>query len=229
MIPIRDNVRGSDPSRVTTTLVVLNVIVYLWDRGGRVFGEGVIFSDLYLRPAEFLSALSGKGDATSLVTIFTSMFLHGSIWHLITNVTFLLAFGDNVERVLGPVRYTLYYLFWGFVAMAAHIYVMPSSMVPTLGASGAIGGVLGAYFLIFPSNVIRFWLLPLVFFDFKVRAWVLLAAWFLLQIFWQQEGVANWAHVGGFAAGMLTVLIMGGREKVLQGIKLEREEVEVDL
>ena len=123
MIPIRDNVRGSDPSRVTTTLVVLNVIVYLWDRGGRFFGDGVIFSDLYLRPAEFLSALSGKGDATSLVTIFTSMFLHGSIWHLITNVTFLLAFGDNVERVLGPVRYTLYYLFWGFTSYSTLIHI----------------------------------------------------------------------------------------------------------
>lgn len=222
MIPIRDDHFSKHKPLVTWTLIGLNIIVYLWDRLGGLDGSPVLFSDLAMRPAEVIAAMSGRGEPFNLATVFTSMFLHGNLWHLLGNVIFLLTFGDNVEQVMGPVRYALFYLFWGFVAAAAHIYVMPGSMVPTLGASGAIGGVLGAYFLIFPGNRVQFMVFPFVFWTFTIAAWVLLGLWFIFQIAVPQEGVANWAHAGGFAAGMITVLILGGRQRLLQGVKLER-------
>jgi membrane associated rhomboid family serine protease len=180
-----------------------------------------------MRPNEVVAALSGRStDHFPLVTIFTSIFLHGSVWHLVGNMLFLLVFGIGVETALGPARYALYYLFWGVVAAAAHIYVDPTSTVPTLGASGAIGGVLGCYFLLFPGNKIEIFVPVLAFISFMVSAWVVLGLWFLYQIFIPQNGVANWAHAGGFLAGMLTVLIMGGRSAVLKGKEASFERVD---
>jgi membrane associated rhomboid family serine protease len=197
-------------------LLILNVLIYVWDRHGQPFGPSVTFADLAMRPREVVEALKGFGDRFALVTVFTSMFLHGGILHILGNMIFLVVFGGGVEEAIGSVRYALYYLFWGVAASAAQIYVDPHSVVPTLGASGAIGGVLGAYFLLFPGNKIEVFLPILAFLSFEVSAWVLLGLWFLWQVFAPQEGVANWAHAGGFLAGMLTVLILGGREAVLQ-------------
>jgi membrane associated rhomboid family serine protease len=98
--------------------------------------------------------------------------------------------------------------------------VDPSSDIPTVGASGAIGGALGCYFLLFPGNKIEI-LIPFIPVPLVSSAWVLLGGWFLLQIFFQQEGVAHWAHAGGFLAGMVTVLVLGGRKEVLKGKDLE--------
>jgi len=145
------------------------------------------------------------------------MFLHGGFTHILGNMIFLVVFGAGVEEAIGPVRYALYYLAWGFAAAFAQIYVYPDSPVPTLGASGAIGGVLGAYFLLFPSNKIQVYVPMFVFLSFSVSAWVLLSVWFVWQILIPQNGVANWAHAGGFLAGMLTVLVMGGRTAILNG------------
>lgn len=222
MFPIRDDLTSKEKPIITYTLIALNIIVYFWDRMGRLDGMGILFSDLALRPAEIVAAISGRGEPLNLASLFTSLFLHGNLWHLVGNLIFLLTFGDNVEQVFGPVRYVLYYLLWGFLASAAHIWVDPNSMVPMLGASGAIGGVLGAYFLLFPGNRVQFIIFPIVWIPFTITAWILLAVWFALQILFPQEGVANWAHAGGFAAGMATVLISGGRERLLKNVKLER-------
>jgi membrane associated rhomboid family serine protease len=108
------------------------------------------------------------------------------------------------------------------MAAAAQIFVDPSSPIPVVGASGAIGGVLGAYFLLLPGNKIEI-ILPFVPWPIVTAAWVLLGGWFLFQIFFRIEGVANWAHAGGFMAGMATVLVMGGRQKVLAGRDYEDE------
>lgn len=212
---------------ITYTLAVLVTLLFLWDREWRVFGTSILFTDLALRPREFLGVVSGQSvlnAAQVLSTPFTAMFLHADLMHLIGNLIFLLTFGRNVEYALGGVRFALYYLFWGLMAWAAHIYVMADSPIPTLGASGAIGGVLGAYFLLFPGNRIKFIVFPLVFLPFVIPAWVMLGLWFLWQIFFPQAGVANWAHAGGFMAGMLTVLVMGGRDKVLVNKRLERDD-----
>lgn len=219
MIPIRDNREDRYVPIVTWTLIVLNCILFLWDRQGKIFGGNVVFSDLTMRPQEVMRAVKG-GDSFPLVTIFTSMFLHGNLIHLFGNLVFLLVFGGGVESAFGPIRFMLYYLFWGLVAAAAHIFVDPNSIVPVLGASGAIGGVLGCYFLLFPANKVEIWI-PFIFSFVEMSAWILLGVWFLYQILVPQNGVANWAHAGGFLAGMLTVLIAGGRQKILQDVPLE--------
>lgn len=197
---------------VVWTLLALNVIVYLWDRQFNPFGPSAVFADLTMRPREVVEAIPHL--RFPLVTIFTAMFLHGGLTHLLGNLVFLYVFGPGVEEALGGARLALYYVAWGVAAAAAQIWVNPYTTTPTLGASGAIGGVLGSYFLLFPSSRIEI-LIP--FLEFELPAWVLLGGWFLFQIFWRQEGVANWSHAGGFLAGMATVLILGGRTAVLRG------------
>ncbi len=214
MIPIRDNREDRYIPIITWTLIALNCILFLWDRQGKVFGGNVVFSDLTMRPQEVMRAFQGA-DSFPLATVFTSMFLHGSLIHLFGNLVFLLVFGGGVESAFGPLRFMLYYLFWGLAASAAHIFVDPNSIIPVLGASGAIGGVLGCYFLLYPAHKVEIWI-PFLFSFVEVSAWVLLGVWFLYQIFIPQNGVANWAHAGGFLAGMLSVLIAGGRAKILK-------------
>lgn len=223
MIPIRDNLRPRDTPLVVWTLILLNVVIYLWDRGGHILGPSIAFSDLAVRPLEVTEALTGRGSPERLFTIFTAMFLHGNLAHLAGNMLFLFAFGPTVEGALGAWRFTLYYLFWGFVATAAHILVMPDSPTPALGASGAIGGVLGCYFLLFPGSRITVVIPPIFFWTFEVFAWVMLGLWFVFQIVFPQAGVANWAHAGGFLAGMATVLIAGGRARLLRTARVEAE------
>lgn len=226
MLPLRDNQLNPRVPAVTYALVALNVAIFLWDRQWKLGwadlqGPGTVFSDLAMRPKEVVLAVGGSEDRFPLATLFTTMFLHGGLVHLVGNMLYLLAFGQSVENALGPFRFVLYYLFWGVAAAVAHVFVDPGSLVPTIGASGAIGGVLGSYLLLFPSNKIAFSVLPFIWWEFVLSAWVLLAMWFAWQVIFPQEGVANWAHVGGFVAGMATVLIMGGRRKVLQGVERE--------
>lgn len=226
MIPLGDDRKRRHVPYVTIALIALNVLIYLWDRNGKLFGPSIVFADLGMRPIEVWQVVRQGGDAFPLATLFTSMFLHGGLLHLLGNMLYLLTFGFGVEWALGSWRYSLYYLFWGVMASAVHIFVDPSASIPTVGASGAIGGVLGAYFLLFPGNKIEI-LIPFVPVPLELAAWVLLGSWFLFQIFIPQEGVANWAHAGGFLAGMMTVLIMGGRMKVLAG-RTDDEEGYVD-
>lgn len=216
MIPVRDNQEVRVFPLITWTLIALNVLIFLWDRRGIPDGPNIVFVDFAMRPTDVIAAVTGRGDPFALTTLFTAMFLHANSLHLVLNMLYLLAFGPTIESALGPFRYALYFITWGLVAWAAHIYVEPSSPIPTLGASGAIGGVLGAYLLLFPASKIEF------LFRLEASAWVFLGGWFLYQILIPQHGVANWAHAGGFLAGMLTVLVMGGRGRVL-GTRREME------
>jgi membrane associated rhomboid family serine protease len=223
MLPIRDNRHGKSVPSVTYTLIALNCIIFLWDRSGSLTNPSMVFSDLAMRPDQVYRAIRGRGETFPLVTLFTSMFLHGNLLHLLGNMLYLLTFGSTVEQGMGSWRYSLYYLGWGFAASAAQIFVDPHSPIPIVGASGAIGGVLGSYFLLFPGNKLEI-IIPFVPVPVEAAAWVLLGSWFLFQIFFRQEGVANWAHAGGFLAGMLTILIMGGRAKVLAGKNFEEDD-----
>lgn len=219
MFPVRDNLKSDEKPYVTYTLVALNVAIYLWDRNGFPFGPGAVFSDLAMRPNDVVQAIKG-GNYHPLITLFTCMFLHGSFTHILGNMIFLLVFGTNVEHALGGLRFAVLYLLWGLFASAAHIFVDPQSAIPTLGASGAIGGILGCYLLLFPANRVTIWI---IFYETVLPAWLLLGLWFLWQVFLPQEGVANWAHAGGFVAGMLSVLLLGGRQKVLKESSLEED------
>ncbi len=174
-----------------------------------------------MRPREVWLAITGRGDPFALVTLYTSMFLHGSVLHLAGNMVFLAVFGASIEDVMGSWRFALYYFGWGIAAALTQIFVNTTSLAPTLGASGAIGGIMGAYLLLFPANKIRVSIPWLGFATFKLNAWVMLLIWFLYQVCIPQDGVANWAHAGGFLAGMLTILAMGGRPAVLEAAQRE--------
>jgi membrane associated rhomboid family serine protease len=217
VIPLGDDQVKTRAPLVVWTLIALNVLTYLWDRHGSLLGPSITFADLTMIPHEVVQALHGSGDYFPLATIFTSMFLHAGLMHIIGNMIFLAVFGPAVEEALGSGRFALYYLAWGVAAAAAQIWVDPNTFVPTLGASGAIGGIMGAYLLMFPTSKIEIYIPILVFLSFELSAWILLGLWFVYQIWAPQQGVANWAHVGGFLAGMLTVLIMGGSKSILKG------------
>jgi membrane associated rhomboid family serine protease len=210
----KEKTSGEQVPVITWTLMALIVLIYLADRRFGLFGPSVVFSDLAMRPPEVLAALRGDANRFPLATIFTSMFLHGGFVHIVANLLFLGVFGPPVEQAFGGWRFMLYYLAWGVFASACQIYATPFRNIPTLGASGAIGGALGAYFLLFPTN--RLTVVILGFWEIEARAWILLGLWFLWQIALPQEGVANWAHAGGFLAGMLTVLVIGGRTAILR-------------
>jgi len=217
MQSLREDHPNDRTAIVTWTLIALNILIYLWDRQWNLMRPEVVFADLAMHPRQITAVLQGEpGDRFPLVTVFTSMFLHANLPHLLGNLLFLYLFGPGVEYALGSPRFALYYLFWGLVAGATHVYVDPTSAIPTLGASGAIGGALGCYFLLFPAQRVEIRIPMFPFPKTSAPVWVLLLIWFLWQILIPQQGVANWAHAGGFLAGMLTVLIMGGRSTILE-------------
>jgi membrane associated rhomboid family serine protease len=156
------------------------------------------------------------------VPYFTSMFVHASWMHVLGNMWFLFLFGDNVEDYLGHVKYIIFYLLSGFIAMATQVAMYPHSNVPTVGASGAIAGVLGAYFVVYPRARVLTWFFVFVLY---LPAWVVLGEWFVIQFVEGAEslsvtnvgrdmgGVAVWAHVGGFIAGMLMVKVFSERPR----------------
>ena len=155
-------------------------------------------------------------------TLFTSMFMHGGWFHILGNLWFLWVFGDNVEDAMGPVRFALFYVICGIAAALAHVASSPDSAVPVVGASGAIGGVMGAYAALYPRAPVHI-LVPLGFFFYRmvVPAYLMLGYWFLLQILGgipalqgAGGGVAFWAHVGGFAAGIALLPLFRVRERV---------------
>ena len=212
MIPIRDTIRSRRFPVVNTSLILLNVLVFLFEAslGQHTLNRFVMAFGLV--PRRFWAHL-GLGEFT---TIFTAMFMHGGWWHLISNMLALYIFGDNVEDRMGHLRYLAFYLVGGVAAAFAHLWMHPLSRVPTVGASGAISAVLGAYFVLFPtSRVIT--LIPIFFFVeiVEIPAFFYLGFWFLSQLFnglfaltasvFQSGGVAWWAHIGGFVAGIVLV------------------------
>jgi len=166
---------------------------------------------------------TGDGWPGVLPPFFTSMFLHGGWLHLAGNMWFLWIFGDNVEDMLGSIRFVFFYLFCGLAAGFTHFILDPSSSVPTIGASGAIAGVLGGYMLLFPGARVLT-LVPLGFFlrVMEIPAAVMIGIWFVIQLAsgvltqgMEQGGVAWWAHVGGFVAGLVLVFPLRRRRKVV--------------
>lgn len=219
MFPIRDNIRSLRKPHVTRIIVVLNVLIYLFqflmpNAVNRVF----IFNYGFI-PRRFTSAiLSGQFSVNDLYPLATSMFLHGSLMHLVGNMWILWIFGDNVEDRLGHFRFALFYLLSGAAAMGCHFITNPGSPVPAIGASGAIAGVMGAYFVLFPySRIITFIPIFIIPFFIRVPAVIYLGIWFILQVYSGTlnslvgvtgGGVAWWAHIGGFLCGILLLKLL---------------------
>jgi membrane associated rhomboid family serine protease len=218
MIPIRDRLPTRTVPFVTYGLIGLNVLSFLWELACMEAGYAEFVRDWGFVPARFLHA---PFDDT--ITVFTSMFLHGGWMHIGGNMLFLWIFGDNVEDALGHVRYVAFYLACGVLAAGGQMMVDPASHVPMVGASGAIAGVLAAYVSLYPRARVLV-LVPIFIFAsfFEFPAWLVILEWFALQLFsglgalavpTAHSGVAFFAHIGGFVAGLLLVrLLMLGRE-----------------
>jgi membrane associated rhomboid family serine protease len=209
MIPLRDVIPSRTTPYITVTLIVLNALAW--------FYELAVPEDLL---PVFLQTYGVVPAYFSAPTLVTSMFLHGSWSHVIGNMWFLWIFGDNIEDRLGHGRFVLFYLICGIGAAAGHILMEPRSMLPTIGASGAIAGVMGAYFVLYPhSRVLT--LVPLfIYWEIvELPAIFLLGFWFLMQLFGagigtisstsgaESGGIAFMAHIAGFALGALIVFV----------------------
>ncbi len=217
MIPLRDSAPTSRFPIVNITLILINVIVFLYQQmlpaeevWQFIFTYGMIPAELTESFSGFLRMGQGTGALSAAAfPLISANFLHGGWLHLIGNMVYLWVFGDNIEGHLGHLRYLLIYLLMGAVSQLFHVAANPLSTIPLVGASGAIAGVLGAYFILFPrSRVLT--LVPLGFFITFVHipAVIFLAFWFLLQLFNATlaagvQPVAWWAHVGGFIVGLI--------------------------
>jgi membrane associated rhomboid family serine protease len=220
VIPLRDSVRAQGWPLVTYALIGANVWMFLFELALGPELEGFIRTWAFVPARYFLLAEAEPANwIDRYLPLLTSMFLHGGWAHLLGNMVYLGIFGDAVEDRLGHLRYLAFYLLTGVGAGLAHAYLNPASTVPTVGASGAISGVLGGYLVLFPhARVLA--LVPLLFFFFEIvelPAVLYLGFWFLMQflsgtlalaVAGEAGGVAWWAHVGGFVAGMVVVSVI---------------------
>jgi membrane associated rhomboid family serine protease len=225
MIPIRDDQPRFSTPAITYFLIALNSLIFLFEASLDPRSLQVLLFRFGLVPARVTAALTGShpmGLAAIILPMFTSMFLHGSFAHVAGNMLFLWIFGDNVEDYLGHLPYLIFYLVCGLVAMAAQIALTPDLQAPNIGASGAIAGILGAYFVLYPKARVLVWF-PIMFI-FQLPAWIMLGFWFVYQFFsgaatslaatagTTDSGIAFWAHVGGFVAGMLLIKVFPERK-----------------
>ncbi len=211
MIPLRDTIQSKNYPIVNVSIIAINILVYLFQMA---YGQNLTrFIFTYgLVPARYsVPSIASQFTLNEQVfSFFSFMFLHGGFWHLLGNMWSLYIFGDNVEDRLGPVRYLLFYVLCGFASGLAHLFTNWHSQVPTIGASGAIAGVMGAYFLLYPRSRILT-LIPIFFLPYfiEVPAFVFLGVWFLFQFLSaaggpaQGGGIAWWAHIGGFIFGVI--------------------------
>jgi membrane associated rhomboid family serine protease len=217
MIPIRDQNPTRHAPVMNYLLITANVLVFLFFLMAGDNQEALVYQ-FALIPSNITAGV----DLGDVRDIFTSMFMHGGWAHLLGNMLYLWIFGDNVEDRLGSFNYLLFYLAGGVAASLAHILTNPGSQIPTVGASGAIAAVLGAYLVLYPhSRVLTF--IPLGFFMrlTLVPASIVLGLWFVLQLFNgvvslggpDKGGVAFWAHIGGFAFGALIAFLFARGHK----------------
>ncbi|MCI0433490.1 MAG: rhomboid family intramembrane serine protease [Gemmatimonadetes bacterium] len=236
LFPLRDENPTSLTPLVTWLLVGVNVAVWILVEGAGT-SEDVLANAVCAFgaiPAEITGAAEGfravelapglppcmLGGLT-IEALFTSMFMHGSWLHLISNMWFLWIFGNNIEDSMGHVRFLLFYLIAGLIAAGAHIITAPNSPIPMVGASGAISGVMGAYLLLYPRIRIQTLFIFIIFIRvIPIPAWIVLVWWFVLQILSGVSvpvgggGVAFWAHIGGFVAGLVLVKLFENRQLV---------------
>ncbi len=216
MIPIRDTIPSQHPPIATWLLIIINCIIFLFELKMPEPAREHFFQLFGIVPARFTHpdwALRVGFHIDDYWPLLTSMFLHGGWLHVIGNMWALWIFGDNVEDRMGPVRFVIFYLLCGLAAGMVHWYTNPHSTIPTVGASGAIAGVMGAYLILFPhSRVIV--LIPILIFPFffELPAVFYIGFWALMQVFSGTlsladaravGGIAWWAHVGGFSTGVV--------------------------
>jgi len=217
MIPLRDTTQSRSYPVVNITIIVANCLVYLIQAGqeGPRLNEFILTYGLV--PARYSLPAIGSFFTVSqqLFSFISFMFLHGGFWHLLGNMWSLYIFGDNVEDRLGSVRYLIFYLLCGVASGLSHLLLNWHSPVPTIGASGAIAGVMGAYFLLYPKSRVLT-LIPILFLPYliEIPAYFFLGLWFVMQFLSATlapaggGGIAWWAHIGGFVFGMVVLKLL---------------------
>ncbi len=227
MFPIKDDIPHRKTPIVNYTIIIVNFLFFFYELGlgprlkGFLFSYGVV-------PIKFLLFFKGGYSSSSwelFTPLFTSIFLHAGWFHILGNMWFLYVFGDNVEDRLGHFRYLIFYFICGFFASFLHIFFNLNSTLPSIGASGAIAGVLGAYMIFYPHARILTLLPIFIFFEIiELPAIFWIGLWILIQIFFgtlsigsSGGGVAWWAHIGGFLAGMVYAMKFLKREYEKRG------------
>ncbi len=227
MFPLKDDNPSSTAPVATVALIVLNALVFVYQISLQAGGPDgaraaqAFIEEFGLVPCRLTGACRvGPELPLPVVTIFTSMFMHGGLFHIGGNMLYLWIFGNNVEDTLGHTRYLIFYLLSGIAAALAQTVVGPSSLVPMVGASGAISGVLGAYLVLFPgAHVTTLIVLGFFFRLVQIPAMVVLGFWIVLQVlnglgsFGTSGGVAFFAHIGGFVAGMGLLFVLRPRAR----------------
>ncbi|HZS96863.1 MAG TPA: rhomboid family intramembrane serine protease [Terriglobales bacterium] len=226
MFPLRDDQPVFSTPFVTYFLIAINLLIYFfeWQIGLQSRGQlNGLLTQFGVVPRLEIGLLTGTpvfSPAAALLPIFTSMFLHGSLLHVLGNMWMLWIFGDNIEDYLGHFAYLVFYLLSGVAASLTHIMFNASSRMPSIGASGAIAGVMGAYFILYPKARVLIWFPPI--FIFPVPAWLMLGYWGVSQFLsgaataiaetsQTTGGIAFWAHVGGFVVGILLIKLFPQR------------------
>jgi membrane associated rhomboid family serine protease len=222
MLPLRDDQARYSTPWVTRFLIALNLVIFFFEATLDQRSLKMVIHQFGVVPyhlAAFLGGSSVYPLPAVVIPFFTSLFLHGSLMHVIGNMWFLYIFGDNVEDYLGHFKYLVFYMITGVIAMGTHVAMNLHSTAPAVGASGAIAGVLGAYFILYPRARVLTWFFVFVVW---VPAWIILGYWFVLNFLsgtatalavqgQNMGGVAFWAHVGGFISGALLVKVFGER------------------
>src|ERR1700761_3916846 len=221
MIPISDDNPAKLRPYATWSFIILCIAVFIWQLTFSEEAEDQLIETLGFMPVN-LTEISFQGDhfvPWSLLTLFTSMFLHGGFLHLGGNMLYLWIFGNNVEDAMGHIRYLIFYLVCGVIAALTMAYIDTNSHIPMIGASGAISGVLAAYVLLYPrARVTVIVPLGIIFYPMAISAVWVVGFWFVLQLASAvltdpgQPGVAFWAHVGGFAAGLVLTPILKSKQ-----------------
>ena len=243
MFPLRDNIPTEHFPVVTVALIIANAFVYFFLQDGLLgLPDGGAGGDWPVNqyaaiPCEFTGespCQTAPGGPPTILTAFTSMFMHGSILHLGGNMLFLWIFGNNVEDSMGPLRFIVFYLLAGLAADAAHIIptipIQSGEDVPTLGASGAVAGILGGYLLLFPqARVVTVIFIIFFFTILEIPAILFLGIWILQQAVFayfdllqptgQGGGVAYFAHIGGFVFGLLLIRVFASERRRLRQIE----------
>jgi membrane associated rhomboid family serine protease len=225
MLPLKDDQPRYSTPYVTWFLIALNILIYFFQATLDQKSSELLANQFGEVPAHLAAFLSGSHRYTLpqvVVPFFTSMFLHGGWEHVIGNMWFLYIFGDNVEDYLGHFKFLVFYLMSGLIAMATQVAIYPHSTVPTIGASGAIAGVLGAYFVLYPRARVLTWFFVFIVY---IPAWFVLGEWFVIQFLSGAAtlstahpgrdlgGIAFWAHVGGFVAGVVMIKLFPERSQ----------------
>jgi membrane associated rhomboid family serine protease len=212
---------------VNSFLIGLNLVIFFFEFTLDPRSLELLIRQFGVVPAHLASFLSGSPRYSLpavVLPFFTSMFLHGSWLHVLGNMLYLYIFGDNVEDYLGHFKYLVFYLLTGLVAMATQVAVNLHSTAPTVGASGAIAGILGAYFVLFPRARVLTWVFEVLILVIWIPAWIILIYWFVLNFLsgtatmlavhrQNMGGVAFWAHVGGFISGALMIKLFPERTR----------------